>query len=408
MVQAGIIVFVNPAFRALFHATGPLVGAPLTDFVADADGESLGAALVAAEKSPTTYSGMGLRGGEMWFDLELHIESDTVDGEPTLVLFAADVTERHRSEERLSYLAYSDSLTGIPNRALLADRLRLALRDAWKFNGSVAILMADLDGFKAVNDTHGHEAGDTVLQLVSHRLRACLRDTDTLARLGGDEFAALLPRISDKGDAEAVAIRMIEALREPFDIGPSPVKIGISIGIAVYPENATSADALQAAADTALYRVKRSGKNAFQWATGQFQVETLSMPPLMLGAAHMLGIHDIDEQHAHLAHLVNNLSIALKENASKSTLLTDVEALVAYTKFHFATEELLMTEFHVASLASHREAHRRLLDDISNIGVQNETASVSLILRYLQEWLLRHIESCDRELARVLIENGYH
>lgn len=407
VMQAGVIVFANPAFRDLFKVSGPLIGLPLTEFVADADGERLGSALAAAANSPTTYSGMGLRSGDMWFDLELHIESGTVDGEPTLVLFVADVTERHRSEKKLSYMAFSDPLTGLPNRALFADRLRVAMRDAWDVKDSLAILMTDLDGFKAVNDTHGHEAGDTVLQLVSHRLRSCLRDTDTLARLGGDEFAVLLPLLGSKGDADAIATRMIQALQEPFLIGPYPVNIGISIGIAVYPENATSTDALQVAADTALYRVKRAGKNAFQRATGLFTVEALSMPPMKLGAAHMLGIRDIDEQHTHLAQLVNNLSIALKENADKPILLADVDALVAYTKFHFATEELLMAEFNIASLAPHREAHRRLLDDISNIGVDRETTSVSLILRFLQEWLLRHIDGSDRELARVLLEKGY-
>ncbi len=155
-----------------------------------------------------------------------------LNGEATVIAFALDVTEQHRSREQLAYLAYSDPLTGLANRALFADRLHQAVKSARRYDATFAVLMVDLDGFKAVNDTYGHEVGDIVLQVVGQRFQGCLRERDTLARIGGDEFAVLLPRLADHRSAAQGAQRMIDALAASLDFGAHPVAVGASIGIA--------------------------------------------------------------------------------------------------------------------------------------------------------------------------------
>ncbi len=182
---------------------------------------------------------------------------------------ARDVTLRKRSEELLAHQAFHDPLTELPNRALFVDRLGLAMRQADRNASSLAVLFLDLDKFKRVNDTLGHAVGDQLLQQVASRLKACLRNCDTLSRLGGDEFTALLPDLSARGDAAIIAEKLVECLRAPFRLAGFPLSISASIGIAVYPTNGVSVDELIGNADVAMYHVKVNGKNGHAFfATG--------------------------------------------------------------------------------------------------------------------------------------------
>lgn len=180
-----------------------------------------------------------------------------------LALFAAyrRVQLRERAaQERIERLAHFDMLTGLPNRALLMDRLSQESARAKRGARPFAVLMFDLDGFKKVNDTWGHAAGDYVLKQVGTRARASVRASDTVGRLGGDEFLALLPETTLEG-AKGVAEKMREALRAPYDVPKATATLGASFGIAVFPEHGTDSDDLQRAADAALYRAKHEGKN---------------------------------------------------------------------------------------------------------------------------------------------------
>ena len=301
----GRIVFANPAFLAMFHADDSLTGLALTDIVVDTEDDRLAEALAAAEHAPVRYAGIGRRGNDPPFDLEMSLECTVHDGEPAIIVLAWDVTEQFHSKEQLAYLAYTDDLTRLANRALFADRLHQSVRRARSHGTKFAVLMVDLDGFKAVNDTFGHETGDVALQLVGQRFQGSIRDGDTLARIGGDEFAVLLPQLMDQQAAALVAQRMIAALATPLDFGTHSLGIGTSIGIAVWSEHAQSGDALLAAADTAMYRAKRAGGNQFRWATRQFGEDITSLQPLAWGAAHAIGIQDIDDQHRHLVELID-------------------------------------------------------------------------------------------------------
>lgn len=171
---------------------------------------------------------------------------------------------RKASDERLVFLALHDSLTGLANRANVEERLEQAIARAEREGSQIALLFCDLDGFKAINDRHGHDAGDAVLQQVALRLRDGRRQTDTVARLGGDEFLILLPDLDDaRTAATAVADQCLAALRQPFDLDGKSVTLGMSIGIALHAGRAVAASYLISHADIAMYRVKQNGKGKF-------------------------------------------------------------------------------------------------------------------------------------------------
>ena len=162
--------------------------------------------------------------------------------------------------ERIERLAHYDVLTGLPNRSLLADRLDREVERARRTSRGFALLMFDLDGFKAVNDTWGHAAGDELLAMVGMRATECVRSADTVGRLGGDEFLAILPEATHEG-ALLVAEKLREAISKPYALRTSTATIGVSVGISYFGEHGDNAAALQRAADVALYEAKRRGKN---------------------------------------------------------------------------------------------------------------------------------------------------
>lgn len=172
---------------------------------------------------------------------------------------ATDITLRVEAERRYRHLAYHDTLTQLPNRRLLVDRLEQAIRAATRHGSKVALLLLDLDGFKQVNDRHGHAAGDRVLEAVAERLRGAIRDADTVARMGGDEFVVLLPEVQEVDDAIRVAEKIHDAVGSPIEDGRHAHQVGTSIGISLYPDHGETADALLHRADHAMYHGKSRG-----------------------------------------------------------------------------------------------------------------------------------------------------
>jgi diguanylate cyclase (GGDEF)-like protein/PAS domain S-box-containing protein len=186
-------------------------------------------------------------------------------GAGKMIGVSQDITERKRQEDEIRFLAYHDTLTGLPNRRLLDDRMRQAVYLAQRRDARVAALLVDLDDFKQVNDALGHRAGDAVLREVAQRLSACMRKSDTLARQGGDEFVALLPDLQRESDCQFVAEKLLRALEPEFRVEGRVFRIGASIGISIYPSDAGDGETLLRNADVAMYRAKQRGRKQYQF-----------------------------------------------------------------------------------------------------------------------------------------------
>ncbi|NRR31727.1 EAL domain-containing protein [Oxalobacteraceae bacterium] len=187
--------------------------------------------------------------------------------EDEAVSFVLDLTERKHAEERIHHMADHDALTGLPNRALLQDRMHQAIAFAHRTRRRVAVMFIDLDYFKNINDSLGHHIGDQVLKMAATRLQQCLREGDSVARLGGDEFVLILPLLGDSGDAAWVARKALDTLTRSFSVEANELHLGCSIGISIYPDDGHDVDSLMRTADTAMYHAKEMGRGNFQFFT---------------------------------------------------------------------------------------------------------------------------------------------
>jgi diguanylate cyclase (GGDEF)-like protein/PAS domain S-box-containing protein len=191
------------------------------------------------------------------------------------VLMNIEITENMLAEQRVLQLSQYDSLTLLPNRLLFRDRLNTALTMARRNGSKVAVCFLDLDRFKAINDSLGHQVGDQLLLEVSKRLKDCVRDCDTVARLGGDEFALVLPELTDQQGSIVVAERVLQSLSAPVSLNDNDFFISASLGLTLFPSDATDADGLLRNADTAMYRAKEMGRNNFQFFTSEMNTNAL-------------------------------------------------------------------------------------------------------------------------------------
>jgi diguanylate cyclase (GGDEF)-like protein/PAS domain S-box-containing protein len=182
----------------------------------------------------------------------------------------SDISGFKESEERLKYLAYHDPLTGLANRVLFRDRVKHAVDSADRNGNKIALLYIDLDHFKTINDTMGHDVGDALLEYVAYRLKGCVRESDTVARMGGDEFTVLLEQLHDREDVMRVAECILKKMTETFSIHNNSIRIGASIGISCYPHDSVNMESLIRLADSAMYYAKGEGKNRIVF----FQDET--------------------------------------------------------------------------------------------------------------------------------------
>jgi diguanylate cyclase (GGDEF)-like protein/PAS domain S-box-containing protein len=198
------------------------------------------------------------------------------DGEGRFVRRAGvvqDVTERKAQEARIEHLAYHDSLTGLPNRAMLMDRLGQALSQAQRLDQQVAVLFIDLDRFKLVNDSLGHHVGDQLLQEIARRLRTTLRENDTVARVGGDEFQVVACNVAGSVDAARIAEKVMRTLGEPFTLEGQELHVTASLGLSLFPRDGASGELLLKYADTALYEAKGEGRNAYRFFSPEMNAQ---------------------------------------------------------------------------------------------------------------------------------------
>ncbi len=303
--------------------------------------------------------------------------------------------------------AMSDALTGLPARPMFFDRLAQALSAARRNERKVALLFLDLDGFKAVNDIWGHDAGDVVLKTVTRRWLACVRESDTVARLGGDEFAVIIGDIDPGASVQPVCEKLIAALADDIELPAGHfAHVGVSIGLAEYPGNGLEIDSLLAAADTAMYQSKAHGKNTWTLASARPVPNGEALEWLVFSDAHLLGIAKIDEQHRQLVRLVNRLNRAVTGGDDPEQIAALFERLFAATREHFDTEHRYMMTYAYPALAVHDHEHQRLLDDLSGMAASATPGNELLILQRLKDWLLDHIQGADRKLSNFLLRHG--
>ncbi len=261
---------VNPAFsKVTGYLPGKALGLSLKDISTDHHEKQFFDNLALALEQTGHWS------GEFWSrrrQAETFISWLTITGvagddrTSRFVATLSDISERKAIEVELRHLAHHDPLTGLPNRALFADRMQMVIALSGRQQRQFALFMIDLDHFKEVNDTLGHGAGDRLLMEASDRLRHCVRDSDTVARLGGDEFAVILTEFTSLQEVETVADRILHTLSQAFLLGTCESRISGSIGISFYPQHGSTAEAMSLHADAALYRVKESGRNGYRVA----------------------------------------------------------------------------------------------------------------------------------------------
>jgi diguanylate cyclase (GGDEF)-like protein/PAS domain S-box-containing protein len=284
----GSVLFANPAALAMLGVTttdlhergwqAVIAGAVTEDgHPILPEAEPLRRAI--ATKQPLRGSVIGLlRGGSerVWVLLSVEPELDGAGSLRGLLTTFSDVSERKRSQEQIRHLAYHDSLTGLPNRELLLDRLTMAVAHAQRHKTGLTLAFIDLDQFKVINDSLGHSVGDQLLQATAQRIRSCLRQEDTVARLGGDEFTALLAGVDSVEIATRIAEKLQQAIKQPLPVDGRELEISASIGIGMFPNDGEDAESLLKNADTAMYRAKELGRDQCQFYTAALSQRVMS------------------------------------------------------------------------------------------------------------------------------------
>ncbi|MDD2557579.1 MAG: sensor domain-containing diguanylate cyclase [Desulfuromonadaceae bacterium] len=216
---------------------------------------------IAGKAAPNRYESLMLKRDGTISPIELTGVLISWNDSPATLNIVSDITERKASEEAVRFMALHDNLTQLPNRYLLMERLEQALAQTRRSKEPLAVLFMDLNGFKQVNDTHGHDVGDMLLKGIASRLQALMRDSDTLARMGGDEFVILLPRVDDRAGVETLIARINETLQSPFLFDSLEIHSHVSVGFSLFPENGDTAEELLRVADQQMYRAKKRSKN---------------------------------------------------------------------------------------------------------------------------------------------------
>ncbi len=282
---SGVLLYASDASRRLLgYEPADLIGRSLYEFIHPDDREETRhLSYMINETSPHTYSYRMLRvdGSSVWFEATSRSLRNRSTGEvDEIVSVIRDITERKIVEEQIEHQAYHDALTGLPNRRLFRDRLTIALAHARRLSTPLAVVFLDLDRFKDVNDTLGHSLGDEMLKAIAIRLKAALRQEDSIARMGGDEFTLLLADLKTPDDAAKIAQKILDIVAQPMRIDGNELVITTSVGVALFPGDGDTAEALLKNSDQAMYRAKEAGRNLYHLFTPSMNsraVERLSL-----------------------------------------------------------------------------------------------------------------------------------
>ncbi|MBI2212346.1 MAG: EAL domain-containing protein [Acidobacteria bacterium] len=340
-----------------------------------------------------------------------------------------DITERNFAEEQIRHLAYHDALTGLPNRLLFRDRLAVAIPQCQRAGRRLAVLFLDLDRFKVVNDTLGHNAGDQLLQQVAERLRECVRESDTIARIGGDEFILLIPMLGETEDAPRLAQKLLASIHQSFEIDGRELFTTTSIGVSVYPEDGTDAGTLIRNADTAMYQAKEKGRNNYQLFNAELNTRSLErlaiendlrraitgrefvnfyQPVIDLRNGRVAGMEALVRwQHPHLGLLGPGTFIPIAEGAGLMDEIGEMVLREATTQTR-AWQIAGFKGLHLAVNLSARQLHDfELPSRISTILDESGLSPASLTLEITESSAMQHPETSVR-ILEALTGLGIH
>ncbi|WP_339857845.1 putative bifunctional diguanylate cyclase/phosphodiesterase [Pseudohongiella acticola] len=278
---SGVIEYVNPRYTQITgyskdDAVGRVAELINNEELTDVNNISLQEALLLGVRWETFMVSKRRNSEHFWQQVTVSPILDDLGALTHIVLNIEDISDRVETQAQMEKLAFYDALTGLENRRLFRDRLEQGLKHVRRSKQAMALLFLDLDQFKRINDTLGHDAGDELLCTVAQRLRACVREEDIVARLGGDEFTILLSNIASADDAGLVARKILKSLLDPVTLSTQEVTVSCSIGITVAPEDSLNASVLMRNADLAMYRAKDQGRNNFQYFTDDMNIESLA------------------------------------------------------------------------------------------------------------------------------------
>lgn len=368
------------------------------------------------------------KSGEFYFEEKTISPLKDAQGRIThYIATGKDISERVATQERLQYLAHHDALTELPNRVLFLDRLKQAMALGRRYNRLVAVMFLDLDNFKRVNDTLGHQAGDRLLLAAAERLSKCVRSRDTVARLGGDEFAIILEEVASVDDVSPIAEKVLEGLSMSFEVDGRTVDISTSIGISLFPNDGTDFQTLLRNADAAMYRAKQQGRNNYQFYTPAYVARNFPRSTLETNlrlalerneffVCYQALVDTYDEkavgveallrwQHPRLGEIMPEKFIPLLED---SGLILPVEEWVLQTACaqHKAWRKQGLDSLKIAVNLSAHQFHRKDLVDSVRRVLSDTGMEPRLLKLEITEGMLLHHGEATMDTLRALHELG--
>lgn len=338
--------------------------------------------------------------------IDLVISGMQISGKNVALGVISERTEKERIRRLLDRLAFHDTLTQLPNRVLLFDRINQSLSRFGRDGSGFGIAILDLDGFKQINDTQGHATGDYLLKAVSQRLAECMRSVDTVARLGGDEFALIIQGVTNAEEADMVLRKIIVEISKPFLLNDIELQVSASIGIAFCPNDGASIHELLGRADFAMYQAKREGGSCYRLSTGELAAlsSRLELEPLI--DVIKLGFDIIDEQHEEIASCIRGILRSLSGEDEHSGIKRRTDYLLQLVEEHFGTEEELMLRYAVSGQDEHRSEHKDLMKQLNELLPNHENHGLTVMTHSFKDWLVPHIQNLDANLVDQLKAEG--